>query len=120
LAKIVITSIGWRDTVILSYVGGLAAFLLYLLFNAPRTPASSPSIWVFVAIVAGALGFLGTPAFYAALDYNPSSIVVVITSLYPLIAVALSALFLNESITTTKAVGISFALAALVLLSLES
>jgi transporter family protein len=121
LARISVSTIGWRETVFLSYVGGLLAFLLFLLLGGLRLPHhQTQAIWLVVAILAGALGFIGTPSFYAALDQNPSSIVVVITSLYPLVTVALSALFLGESLTTSKLLGVSLALAALVLLSIDA
>jgi len=121
LARISVSAIGWRETVFLSYVGGLIAFLLFMLLGGLKVPHhQTQAIWLAAAILAGVLGFIGTPSFYAALDQNPSSIVVVITSLYPLVTVALSALFLGESITTNKLLGISFAIAALILLSIDT
>ncbi|MEM4270290.1 MAG: EamA family transporter, partial [Candidatus Caldarchaeum sp.] len=71
----------------------------------------------YMALLAGALGFLGALLFYVALDLNPSSIVVVATSLYPVVTILLSTLFLGESISIRQAVGVVLAIAALVLIS---
>ncbi len=121
LVRILVSNIGWRDTFFLSYIGGFIAFLLFVFLGGLRAPhQETQAVWLVAALLAGALGFIGTPTFYAALDHNPSSIVVVITSLYPLVTVALSALLLGENITANKLLGISLALAALILLSIDT
>ncbi|MEM4404705.1 MAG: EamA family transporter, partial [Nitrososphaerota archaeon] len=52
-----------------------------------------------------------------ALERNPSAIVVVVTSLYPVVTMILSTLILKEIPTTRQVVGIMLAIAALVLIS---
>jgi transporter family protein len=73
-----------------------------------------------VAILAGACGALGSLFFLLALVKGKTSIVVTATALYPLLVVVLSAVFLKETITFKQGVGITLAIAAMVLLSWEA
>lgn len=57
--------------------------------------------------------------FVAALRRGPAMPVVLITSMYPLVTLLLSLIFLKQGLTMRQSIGMVFALAALVLFSLE-
>ncbi|MCK9352179.1 MAG: EamA family transporter [Candidatus Paceibacterota bacterium] len=65
----------------------------------------------------GILWGIGTVTFIIALKLKPSSFVVPLTALYPVITVILSVLFLKEEITLKITIGIIFAISATVLLA---
>jgi transporter family protein len=61
---------------------------------------------------------IGIITFTAALESGgKASIVVPMTALYPLVAIALGVTFLSESISPIQATGIGLALAGIVLMS---
>ena len=71
----------------------------------------------------GLLLFLGAASsavggilFYRLISAHPASIIISLTSLYPLITIVLSLLFLHEGITLRQALGIVFAMIAVFLL----
>ncbi len=72
------------------------------------------SAWGYVF---GILFGLGTVTFIMALKLKPASLVVPLTALYPLVTVVLSMLVLNETITLKSALGIVFAVIAVILLA---
>ena len=60
------------------------------------------------------LGFL---AFFTALEQGPTSSVVSLSAIYPLVTVVLSIVFLHEKLSTRQSVGIILALVARILLA---
>jgi bacterial/archaeal transporter family protein len=73
------------------------------------------------ALLGGVLNALGAWALLAALKSGgKASIVAPFTALYPVVVVFLAPIVLHESITLRQAVGVVFALIAVVLLSTES
>ena len=70
------------------------------------------------AILAGLVGTLGTIPFLFAISRGKASVVVPMTSLYPLVTIILSLLILREPMTLKQGFGILFALMALLLFSL--
>lgn len=117
VTRIASASLGWRDTTAVAAIGHMIVALLFILTSradiVPKT-----TVWG-LALLAGSLGFLGAMTFYMALSLNPSSIVVVATSLYPLVTLVIAFLVLGETISVRQAVGVVLALAALVLISGE-
>jgi len=74
-----------------------------------------------MALLGGLFGVVGYIFMIRALNSGGSaSVVIVLTSLYPLITTILSFIFIGEMITVKKLLGIFFALVALYLLSYES
>lgn len=70
------------------------------------------------AILTGITGIIGTLFFVTALAKGKASVVVTITSLYPMIVFILASFILKESITLKQGIGIVFALIALVFFSI--
>lgn len=70
-----------------------------------------------LAILAGVIGSLGSIAFYYLLSRAEVSSISPLTALYPALAVILGFIFLSESITLTKIIGIILSLAAIYLLA---
>ena len=70
------------------------------------------------ALAAGLVFMIGIITFTAALGGGgKASIVVPITALYPIVAIALGMVFLSESVSPTQAGGVGLALVAIVLMS---
>lgn len=117
MTRLLAASIGWREMTVLASIGSLSSMIVFALLSRPNL--SYPVSTFTLAFLVGVLGFLGTPIFYAALERNPSSIVVVVTSLYPIVTIVLSTLILKEIPTARQVFGIVLALAALILISYE-
>lgn len=77
----------------------------------PGTPAA-----VF-AVASGAAGALAMLAFFIAVRQAALAVVLPLTSLYPVVAIAIGILVLGEKITPLQSVGAVLAVAAFVLLS---
>jgi transporter family protein len=99
-----------RQTLIFQAVGVVAFALLVLFieqFQIQRTAAGFG--WSFAA---GFINFVGFLAFFAAVQKGKVSTVISLSSLYPVVTIALSMLLLHEKITKREGLGIAFALAA--------
>ena len=69
------------------------------------------------AFVAGFFVFIGFLTYFAALEKGPVSVVAVVTSLYPLLTILLSLVFLHERLNLRQGVGIVLAIVAAIILS---
>jgi transporter family protein len=115
-AKIASDGIDAKSAAVMQAVGvlvialGLAASMRFRLeWHASGTTA---------AMLSGIALMIGIMTFTGALEYGgKASIVVPITALYPLVAIALGVTFLSESVSVTQASGIGLALAGIVLMS---
>jgi transporter family protein len=72
---------------------------------------------VALAVIVGALGLGGSFAYVYAVTKGPVGIISVFTALYPIVTVLLAYFILQEPISVKQAVGIGFAIVAIVLLS---
>ncbi len=115
VTRVASASLGWRDTTAVAALGHMIIASLYIAISRP-TISPQGFIWFF-ALLAGILGFLGALFFYIALELNPSSIVVVATSLYPIVTLVLSMFLLGETITIRQAAGVLLSMLALILIS---
>lgn len=104
------------------FVIGLIPPVTWCLLAQPRIAATlsrerrSGTVYAFLT---GILGAVGNIAFFIALaSGGPASIVVPLTSLFPLVTVVLAAVWLRERIGRVQIAGLVFALVAIVLLSL--
>ncbi|PIW37433.1 MAG: hypothetical protein COW24_00125 [Candidatus Kerfeldbacteria bacterium CG15_BIG_FIL_POST_REV_8_21_14_020_45_12] len=70
---------------------------------------------VALGILTGMCGMAGALAFLYAVSKGKASVVVTMTALYPLLVILLSYIFLHETINLKQAVGIAFAMVAMVL-----
>lgn len=104
-----------RQTLLFQAVGVVAFALLVLFieqFQIQKTAAGFG--WSFAA---GFVNFVGFLAFFAAIQKGKVSTVISLSSLYPVITIALSVLLLHEKITRREGLGIAFAITACWLLA---
>jgi transporter family protein len=97
--------------------GGLPVGLVFLALRRFRIEKSFKGIAF--GLIVGVLSGLGQLALFAA--YNGpanTSVVTVLTSLYPIVTVVLAVIFLRERLTKTQIAGLGFAVIALVIFSL--
>ena len=93
----------------------VAGILMFAFLN-PRMETNS--VGTPLALVAGVFGAIGFTTFITALSLGNASIVVPMTSLYPLVTILLSFLFLGEPLTLNHGLGIAAALVAIILFTL--
>jgi transporter family protein len=71
-----------------------------------------------LAVITGAVGVGGSVLFYRMIQHETASFTAVVTSLYPIVSVALAILFLNESLTMKQGIASLLAMASLALFAL--
>ena len=91
-------------------VMGVAIFVV-------RFQAGGKPIGILYAVLSGVSVALATFFFFLAITRGRSVVVVSMTALYPLVTLALSAIFLHEVLTLRQLLGVGLALGAIVLLS---
>ena len=104
------------SVMVFSGIGNLLVLIGVLAFLNFRPDVHPRGITL--AIVAGLLGTLGTIPFLYAISKGKASVVVPLTSLYPLVTIVLALLILREPMTLKQGVGIILALIALLLFAL--
>jgi transporter family protein len=99
-----------RQTLLFQAVGVMGFALLVLALEHFRVEWSAAGFgWSFAA---GFVNFIGFLAFFAAVERGKVSTVISLSSLYPVVTIVLSLLFLHERISKREGLGIAFALAA--------
>jgi len=73
---------------------------------------------VIFAVLTGLTGMIGTFFFLQALKHGKASVVILLTSLYPMISVALAMIVLRESMTIRQMLAGALAICSLVLFAL--
>ena len=73
---------------------------------------------VFFAVLTGLTGMIGTFFFLQALKNGKASVVILLTSLYPMISVALAMIVLRESLTIRQMLAGALAICSLILFAL--
>jgi transporter family protein len=117
LNKMALNYLGWHQVYIVSIFVSLSAMLIiYALF---KPPIDIQSRGFSLAILASILGTVAVVAFYAALEGGKASVVVPFTSLYPVVAIVLSYIVLNEKLSATQGLGVILAVVAIILVSIE-
>lgn len=101
-----------------TYLIGPIFIFLYLFFSRKLLPLKLDQNGVIFAILSGIAIAIGSILYYILLEKKPAGVLLMTTSLYPIITLLLSAYFLKESITVAKGVGMIFAIIALILLNL--
>lgn len=117
-AKLAMKEIGLQ-IVIWAQIAQTCIFPIYFLLFKDLLPLKLEGSAIALAAVTGALGIGGTIMLYLMLRIAPTSIVIPLSALYPVITVTLSFLILRERITAQQWVGIAFALVAIALLSID-
>jgi len=99
-----------RQTLIFQAVGVVVFALVVLSIEQFQIQRTAAGFWW--AVAGGFINFVGFLAFFAAVDKGKVSTVISLSSLYPVVTIALSVLLLHERITKREGLGIAFALAA--------
>jgi transporter family protein len=115
-AKIAVKQIGMQ-LLIWGQLASLGLFPLYFVLFKELLPLKWDATGIGWAIVTGALGTLGTLFLYLTLRAAPTSIVIPLSALYPVVTVILAYVFLQEELSPTRLLGIGCALAAVWLLT---
>jgi bacterial/archaeal transporter family protein len=102
---------------LLWFVTGQTATTVAMLVWNRHLASPSMSATAF-ALASGVAGGLATLAFFTALRHAAVAVVLPLTALYPVVAIALGVLVLGEKMTIPQALGALFAVTAVVLLSL--
>lgn len=105
------------NLVILSTLGSLTVFPIYLFVFARHLKFQWQNPDYFMSLAGGMAGAIGGLFFYFAISRGEASRVVVVTALYPMITVILANLFLNEAFSPSKIAGVVCAIAAMILLT---
>ena len=115
-AKIAVKQIGMQ-LLIWGQLASLGLFPLYFVLFKELLPLKWDATGIGWAIVTGALGTLGTLFLYLTLRAAPTSIVIPLSALYPVVTVILAYVFLQEQLSPTGLLGIGCALAVVWLLT---
>ena len=120
LLKIVSSGARWHEVYLASNTAILVFMAGILAVKGPGSMMGHGARWFLLAFAAGAMGTLGYILLVLSLQWGGrASIVIPLTSLYPLVTVVLSAVALGEPIDARRALGILMAAAAIVLLTYE-
>jgi len=117
VTRVASATLGWRETTAIAAIGHMVTAIIFIVLSRPSLAPQGLN-YAF-ALLAGALGFAGAFTFYVALNLNPSSVVVVVTSLYPLVTMFLAFMLLGETLTTRQLAGAALAIIALILISAD-
>ncbi len=116
LVKLASNHLDWYQIFVVSNTVFLAFTVLVYFWFRPQLAGEPLAAWIYAA-AAGATGALGTILFYLALKCGKASIVVPLSALYPVVAVALSLLLLHETLSFKQALGVVLAIIAILLIS---
>ena len=99
-----------RQVLLFQAAGALAFALLVLTLERFRIQWSTGDFaWSFAG---GFVNFVGFLVFFAAIEMGKVSTIITMTSLYPVVTIVLSTIFLHERITRREGLGIVLALVA--------
>jgi len=115
-AKLAIKQIGLQLLVWVQ-LANLALIPLYFIMFKELLPLRLDAAGIGWALLAGALGALGTVSLYLTLGAAPASVVIPLSSLYPIVTVVLAYIFLQEELSPMRLLGVGCALAAVWLLT---
>jgi transporter family protein len=115
LPKRALASLDPRSVLVLEGLGGVLVALTILVFSGGRVAVDRSGM--LAAVATGVCGLGGAYFFLLALQRGKASVIVPFTSLYPLVTLALSVLFLRERPSPANLLGIALAVAAVILLS---
>jgi transporter family protein len=117
VVRAALDGLDWRLVATLTLGGyALCLLLLWAVARPPLPPLDAPRLAG--ALSLGVLSQVGFFAFYRALEVGEASVVVPLSSLYPLVTLALAMLLLRERLTRLQALGVAMAVAAVLLLAM--
>jgi bacterial/archaeal transporter family protein len=89
-----------------------------VLFSSNGFRVQVDNLGIFYAVLIGIFGTLATFLFFIAITKGSISIILPLTSLYPIVTIFFSVLLLRESLSFKQSLGILLALVAIVLCSM--
>jgi transporter family protein len=114
-SKLAANAVPPRMALLFQCVGVLVFSFVVLTMERFRVTWSRPGFgWAFLA---GFFAFAGFLTYFSALQKGPTSVVVVVSALYPLVTILLSVALLHERLNARQGVGIALAVVAAVILS---
>ncbi|MFP4132536.1 MAG: EamA family transporter [Halothece sp.] len=117
LSKFISAELNAPSMLIYSLLGSALGIPIYILTYRNSFSFQWDNGWTYLGILVGIFTSLGAFFFFNAIAQGEASKVVVITSLYPIITAILAFIFLQETITVTKLIGILFCLIGIIILS---
>lgn len=115
-AKVAISDIGLQAIFWISVISDIL-IVLYLLISNQFFPLRLEEKGIMYSIISGITGGIAIILFYILLKKYHASIVLPLTSLYPVVVVILGILILKEKITYLNGIGVVLALISIYLLS---
>ena len=115
LPKLATKYIDPQSAIIYQVLGGVLVGLVVLFSLKFQVQFNIPGFTLSLAI--GILGFFGAFMYLVAVSKGPLTLVAPITALYPMFAILLGLIFLQETISIRQAAGIGLSLVAIYLIS---
>jgi len=115
IPKITTRYITPKSAILFEVLGGMAVAFVVLISLRFR-PDTHP-LGIALALTTGILGFIGALFFLYAASRGPISLVAVLSALYPVITVLLSATVLGETMSAKQWLGIALGLVSMVLIA---
>jgi transporter family protein len=115
LTKVASVRLHWGTTQLLTVVGSTLVVLFLCIPAGAAIRLGRPYL---VGVLAGVLVALGNVAYFKAVETVPVSVAYPVGALNLLLPVLAGLLFMGETLTWTKVLGVLFALAAVILLGL--
>lgn len=115
LPKLATKYIDPQSAIIYQALGGVLVGFVVLVALKFQVQFNIPGFTLSLAI--GILGFFGAFMYLVAVSRGPLTLVAPITALYPMFAIILGLIFLQETITIKQAAGIGLSLVAIYLIS---
>ncbi len=113
-AKLALRTITWEQLVLWVPIAYIVFSAIFVVFNGARLPLGVGGAWAAATAFAASAALI---LFFYALTKGPASQVTPATSVYPVVTVIGSALFLAEKITLVRSVGTALVVLGVVLLS---
>lgn len=114
--KLAFRSVEWPVLLLSITIGYVILTVAFVATGTVQLPSKLGS-WVVYVVLAGVLGSVAFPMLNLALRSGPASQVIPLTAVYPLITVGLAVLFLSETITPVRLIGVVMIVGGSVLVS---
>lgn len=114
LPKLTVRYLDPKSALVFGTLGAVLVSVVVLAQMGFRAQAEPRGI--VLAVLTAIFGFAGTLAYLYAAQRGPVALIATVTALYPVIAILLAVLVLNEPITLRQGLGMVLALVAIVLI----
>ncbi len=116
LPKVTVKYIDPQSAAVYSVFGSILVSIVVFFYSDFRV--ESNPLGISFAVATGIVGSLGALLFLYAVSRGPVSIIVTLSSLYPVLSIFLAVVFLKEAITIKQLIGIALALVAMALIGI--